>query len=104
MATFPSNWENNPGAERLLLKAGRILDRKKVLYRKDYELKAAIAFSLEKYYLRNGQSAEALKQLDYAEHTLRSLPDQEDYEDVYESIRECRAEIYHDEKLRTKIS
>lgn len=93
MATFPSNWENNPGAERLLLKAGRILDRKKVLYRKDYELKAAIAFSLEKYYLRNGQSAEALKQLDYAEHTLRSLPDQEDYEDVYESIRECRAEI-----------
>ena len=36
--------------------------------------------------------------------TLRSLQDQEDYEDVYESIRECRAEIYHDEKLRTKIS
>ena len=69
------------------------MERKKELYRKDYELKAAIAFSLEKYYLQNGRRAEALKQLDYAEHILLSLPDQEDYADVYESIRECRTGI-----------
>lgn len=93
MATFSSNWESCPVSEKLLLKAGRILERKKERYRKDYELKAAIAFSLEKYYLQNGRSAEALKQLDYAEHILLSLPDQEDYADVYESIRECRTGI-----------
>lgn len=93
MATFSSNWESRPVSEKLLLKAGWILERKKALYRKDYELKAAVAFSLERYYLQNRKSDEALKQLEYAEHILLSLPDQEDYADIYESIRECRTGI-----------
>lgn len=93
MATFFPGWESRFVSEKWLMKASDLLERKKNLYRKDYELKIAVLFSLERIYLHNGEISEAFKCLDNAEHILTCLPDQQSYREVYESIHEARAAI-----------
>lgn len=91
--TFFSGWESRSVSEKWLIKASDLLERKKNLYRKDYELKIAVLFSFERFYLHNGEISEAFKCLDNAEHILTCLPDQQSYREVYESIHEARAAL-----------
>lgn len=75
------------------MKANMMLDDKKELYRKDYELKMAVYFSLEKYYCYHGRYKHALWYLDATEKLIDSKLDKSQYMDILETISEVRKEI-----------
>lgn len=93
LATFTRDWEKRPGSVKKLLKANMLLDNKKELYRKDYELKVAVYFSLEKYYCYHGRYRNALRYLDAAEKLIDSKLDRKQYMEILETISEVRKEI-----------
>lgn len=93
LATFFKDWEKRPDSVKKLLKANTLLDKKKELYRKDYELKVAVYFSLEKYYCYHGRYKNALGYLDAAEKLIASKLDRAEYREILEAISEVRKEI-----------
>lgn len=93
LATFARDWEKRPGSIKKLLKANTLLDNKKELYRKDYELKVAVYFSLEKYCCYHGRYKNALRYLDAAEKLIDSKLDRTQYTEILETISEVRKEI-----------
>lgn len=93
LATFARDWEKRPDSLKKLLKASMLLDNKKELYRKDYELKAAVYFSMERYYCWHGQYKNALAYLDVAEKLIDSNLDRMQYMELLETISEVRKEI-----------
>ncbi|MDE5823934.1 MAG: tetratricopeptide repeat protein, partial [Lachnospiraceae bacterium] len=93
LATFTRDWEERPGSVKKLLKANMLLDNKKELYRKDYELKVAVYFSLEKYYCYHGRYKNAIGYLDAAEKLIDSKLDRTQYMEILETISEVRKEI-----------
>lgn len=93
LATFFRDWEKRPSSVKKLLKANMLLENKKELYRKDYELKVAVYFSLEKYYLYHGKYKNALGYLNAAEKLIDSKLDRTQYMEILETISEVRKEI-----------
>lgn len=93
LATFAENWEKHPDSIKKLLKADMLLNNKKELYRKDYELKVAVYFSMERYYCYHGRYDKALRYLDDAEKLMDSKLDREEYSEICEMISTVRAEI-----------
>lgn len=93
LATFAEDWEKCPDSVKKLLKANTLLDKKKELYRKDYELKVAVYFSLEKYYYFHGRYKDALGYLDRAEKLMVSKLDRAEYKEILKTISEVRKEI-----------
>ena len=70
-----------------------LLDNKKELYNKDYELKMVVYFSLEKYHCYHGRYKHALLYLDAAEKLIDSKLDKSQYMDILETISEVRKAI-----------
>lgn len=93
LATFVKNWENYPDSIKKLLKADMFLNNKKKLYRKDYELKVAVYFSMERYYCYHGRYDKALKYLGDAEKLIDSKLDREEYSEICDMLSAVRAEI-----------
>lgn len=93
LATFACDWEKHPGSAKKLLKADMLLDNKKELYRKDYEIKVTVYFSLEKYYCYHGRYRNALGYLDTAEKLIDSKLDRTQYMEILETISGVRKEI-----------
>lgn len=93
LATFVENWEKYPDSIKKLLKADMFLNSKKKLYRKDYELKVAVYFSMERYYCYHGRYDKALRYLDDAEELIDSKLDREEYSEICDMISTVRAEI-----------
>lgn len=93
LATFARDWEERPDSLKKLLKARMLLDKKKELYRKDYELKVAVYFSLERYYCSHGRYRNALAYLDAAEELIDSNLDRTQYMELLETLSEVRKEI-----------
>lgn len=93
LATLEEDWEKNSVSEKLLLKASMLLNNKKQFYRKDYELRIAICFSLERYYCYRGRYEKALGFLDAAEEVIKYKLDRNEYKDICEMIATVRKEI-----------
>lgn len=93
LATYVDGWEKSPYSKRGLLKADRLLADKEEWRTKDYELKVAISFSLERYCYYHGCYEEALKYLDAAERVINSELNADEYQEVMEAILELREEI-----------
>lgn len=93
LATLDATWEKNPISEKILLKASMLLNYKKQLYRKDYELRIAICFSLERYYCYRGKYEKALGYLNSAEEVIECKLDRNEYKDICEMISTVRKEI-----------
>lgn len=93
LATLEEDWEKNSVSEKLLLKASILLNNKKQFYRKDYELRIAICFSLERYYCYRGRYEEALWYLDVAEEVIEFKLERYEYKDICEMIATVRKEI-----------
>ncbi len=93
LATFDKDWEKNPYSVKMLLKAVTLLENKKERGRKDYELKVAVYFSLERYSYYHNRYEEALKYLDAAEKIIDFKMNRKEYEDIYEMISAIREEI-----------
>lgn len=93
LATLYDDWEKNSVSKKMLLKANMILNNKKQFFRKDYELKMAICFSLERYYCYHGRYEKALEHLDVAEEVIEYKLDRNEYKEIYEMISTVRKEI-----------
>ncbi len=93
LATFDKDWEKDSNALKKLQAAERLLRNKKNLYRKDYELKIAVYFSMERYYCYHGRYYAALKCLDAAKAVINCNLGEEEYGEIWEAILAAQTEI-----------